>query len=150
MGEWFEVAGATMVPADVFKLLVRGGYPQTANEFWNEHFEYARMDDSHRGLDELGEMSRWIRGVLPPDNRADWAHGAEKTWIWIVAKRLDEYADFSNESDNEPCAAYRAKLMRAWDDSDGKILARAIACMNFDNSNVDTMVGKGEPNAVER
>ncbi len=135
---------------EVFKLLVRNGYQHTANEFWNENFAYALMSEApesmRTGLSMLGEMSRWVREAGSHEQEGDGcAAAADETWIWIVAKGIEEYTSFPNDPSNKERLDYREKLMLAWDDSDGAILDEAIACMKSGGPAADDMIGEHDP-----
>jgi hypothetical protein len=139
-------------PVEVFKLLVWNGYQQTANEFWNENFACALMskapESMRAGLSMLGEMSRWVREAGSNEQEGNGsAAAADETWIWIVAKGIEEYTTFPNDPSNKQRLEYREKLMLAWDDSDGVILAEAIARMQSGGPAADDMIGEQDPNA---
>ena len=129
-----DVAIIGFDPVEVFKLLVWNGYQQTANEFWNENFASALISEApeamRTGLSMLGEMSGWVRNVASDEQEGYGPPAAAaETWIWIVAKGIEEYTSFPDEPGNKERLDFREKLLLAWDDPDGVILAEAIACM---------------------
>ncbi len=107
---------------ELFKLVARGGFPQTAHHLWHEHFTHMQRpwagDRAEAMLDELGEMSQWAREAPSKSPNEGWTGSAQLAWNFIFATGNFRYAKRPDE---------REMLMRAWGDPDGEILGDEIA-----------------------